>query len=40
MLFGTGMRLAELLGLKETDIDFYQESVKVWVKGKKKELFL
>ena len=27
--FGTGMRLAELLGLKLSDIDFYEETVKV-----------
>lgn len=38
MLFGTGMRLAELLGLKETDIDFYQESVKVLGKRKKERI--
>ncbi|MBB5619685.1 integrase/recombinase XerC [Pedobacter cryoconitis] len=38
VLFGTGMRLAELLGLKETDIDFYQESVKVLGKRKKERI--
>ena len=38
MLFGTGMRLAELLGLKEADIDFYQESVKVLGKRKKERI--
>ncbi|MGY0040424.1 tyrosine-type recombinase/integrase [Pedobacter sp. NJ-S-72] len=38
MLFGTGMRLAELLGLKEADVDFYQESVKVLGKRKKERI--
>jgi len=38
MLFGTGMRLAELLGMKETDIDFYGESVKVLGKRKKERI--
>lgn len=38
VLFGTGMRLAELLGLKETDIDFYQEAVKVLGKRKKERI--
>lgn len=29
LLFGTGMRLSELIHLKESDIDFYQQSVKI-----------
>jgi len=38
ILFGTGMRLAELLGMKETDIDFYEETVKVLGKRKKERI--
>lgn len=38
MLFGTGMRLAELLGLKESDIDFYGETVRVMGKRKKERI--
>ncbi|QNK62127.1 tyrosine-type recombinase/integrase [Pedobacter sp. PAMC26386] len=38
MLFGTGMRLAELLGLTAKDIDFYQESVRVLGKRKKERI--
>jgi integrase/recombinase XerC len=38
VLFGTGMRLAELLGLKESDIDFYEETVRVLGKRKKERI--
>jgi len=38
ILFGTGMRLAELLGMKETDIDLYEETVKVLGKRKKERI--
>jgi integrase/recombinase XerC len=38
VLFGTGMRLAELLGLKESDIDFYEETIKVLGKRKKERI--
>ena len=34
-LFGTGMRLAELLGVKETDINIYEGTVKVLGKRNK-----
>lgn len=38
MLFGAGIRLAELLSLKEIDIDFYGETVKVLGKGNKERI--
>ena len=38
MLFGTGMRLAELLGVKETDINIYEGTVKVLGKRNKQRL--
>lgn len=38
ILFGTGMRLAELLGMKDTDIDFYEETVRVLGKRKKERI--
>jgi len=37
-LFGTGMRLAELLGLKEEDLDFYAGTIKVLGKRKKERI--
>ena len=38
MLFGTGMRLAELVGLKETDIDTYEGTIKVLGKRNKQRI--
>jgi integrase/recombinase XerC len=38
VLFGTGMRLAELLGLKINDIDFYGETIRVFGKRKKERI--
>jgi len=38
MLFGAGIRLAELLSLKEIDIDYYGETVKVLGKGNKERI--
>ncbi|MET3112565.1 integrase/recombinase XerC [Pedobacter sp. CG_S7] len=38
VLFGTGMRLAELIALKDNDIDFYDGSVKVYGKGGKQRI--
>lgn len=38
MLFGTGMRLAELVGLKESDIDNYEGTVKVLGKRNKQRI--
>jgi len=38
MLFGTGIRLAELLGLKESDIDLYQSTIKVLGKRNKERI--
>ncbi|WP_443147264.1 tyrosine-type recombinase/integrase [Pedobacter sp. GR22-6] len=38
VLFGTGMRLAELLSLKATDVDFYANSVKVVGKRSKERI--
>lgn len=38
LLFGTGMRLSELLGLKNSDIDVYQQQVKVLGKRNKERL--
>ena len=38
MLFGTGMRLSELLGVKETDINVYEGTVKVLGKRNKESI--
>jgi integrase/recombinase XerC len=38
MLFGTGMRLSELLGVKETDINVYEGTVKVLGKRNKERI--
>lgn len=38
LLFGTGMRLAELTGLKDTDINFYEGTVKVLGKRNKERI--
>ncbi|WP_310503319.1 tyrosine-type recombinase/integrase [Mucilaginibacter sp. X4EP1] len=38
MLFGTGMRLSELLGVKETDINIYEGTVKVLGKRNKERI--
>jgi integrase/recombinase XerC len=38
MLFGTGMRLAELMGVKETDINVYEGTVKVLGKRNKQRI--
>ncbi|WP_337993474.1 tyrosine-type recombinase/integrase [Mucilaginibacter sp. KACC 22063] len=38
MLFGTGMRLAELLGVSETDYDLYNGTIKVLGKRNKERL--
>jgi integrase/recombinase XerC len=38
MLFGTGIRLAELLLLKETDINFYESTIKVLGKRNKERI--
>jgi len=38
MLFGTGMRLAEMVGLKEVDIDNYEGTVKVLGKRNKQRI--
>lgn len=38
LLYGTGIRLAELLGLKNTDIDFYNKQIKVLGKRNKERL--
>jgi len=38
MLFGTGMRLSELIHLKETDIDFYNQSIRVLGKRNKERI--
>ena len=37
-LFGTGMRLAELLGLKESDINFYDSNIRVLGKRNKERI--
>jgi integrase/recombinase XerC len=37
-LYATGMRLSELINLKETDIDFYQSTLKVLGKRNKERL--
>jgi len=38
MLFGTGMRLSELLGVKDTDINLYEGTVKVLGKRNKERI--
>jgi len=38
LLFGTGMRLAELISLKETDVDIYQGIIKVLGKRNKERI--
>lgn len=38
ILFGTGIRLSELINLKETDIDFYQKTLKVLGKRNKERI--
>lgn len=38
ILFGTGVRLAELMGLKETDVDFYEATIKVLGKRNKERI--
>jgi integrase/recombinase XerC len=38
MLFGTGMRLSELLGIKEPDINVYEGTVKVLGKRNKQRI--
>lgn len=38
MLFGTGIRLAELVGLKETDINIYDGTIKVLGKRNKERI--
>ncbi len=38
LLFGTGMRLAELLGVTEADLDLYQRTVKVLGKRNKQRI--
>lgn len=37
-LFGTGIRLAELLSLKETDINFYESTIRVMGKRSKQRI--
>lgn len=37
-LFGTGIRLAELLSLKETDINFYESTIRVMGKRSKERI--
>jgi integrase/recombinase XerC len=38
MLFGTGIRLSELIGLKEADVDRYANTIKVLGKGNKERI--
>ncbi|MBS1625213.1 MAG: tyrosine-type recombinase/integrase [Bacteroidetes bacterium] len=38
LLYGTGMRRSELLGLRETDLDSYHSQVKVLGKGNKERI--
>lgn len=38
LLFGTGMRLAEIVGVKEADIDFYENTIKVLGKRNKQRI--
>jgi len=38
LFFGTGMRLSELIGLQESDVSFYEHTVKVIGKGNKERI--
>lgn len=38
LLFGTGMRLSELVHLKEEDVDFYQDTIRVLGKRNKERI--
>lgn len=38
ILYGTGMRKAELISLKDSDVDFHQRQIKVLGKGNKERL--
>jgi integrase/recombinase XerC len=38
LLFGTGIRLAELLGMKESDINTYEGTIKVLGKRNKERI--
>jgi integrase/recombinase XerC len=38
MLFGTGMRLSELLGVKDTDVNVYEGTIKVLGKRNKERI--
>jgi integrase/recombinase XerC len=38
LLYNTGMRRAEVIGLKEADVDYYQKQIKVLGKGNKERL--
>src|SRR5688572_8872618 len=38
LLYGTGMRLSELIGLQENSIDFYQKTIRVLGKGQKERI--
>jgi len=38
LLYGTGIRLSELIGLKESDINLYQKTIKVLGKGNKERI--
>lgn len=38
LFYSTGIRLSELLGLKETDIDFYKQTIKVLGKRNKERI--
>jgi integrase/recombinase XerC len=38
MLFGTGIRLEELLGLKETDVNWYENTIKILGKRSKERI--
>ncbi|MBW4890861.1 tyrosine-type recombinase/integrase [Mucilaginibacter sp. HMF5004] len=38
MLFGTGMRLAEMVGLKDADVDLYSNTIKVLGKRNKERI--
>lgn len=38
LLYGTGIRLSELIGLKNTDIDIFKKTIKVLGKGNKERI--
>jgi integrase/recombinase XerC len=38
LLYGTGMRLSELIGLQENSIDFHQKTIRVLGKGQKERI--